>query len=147
METGISSGLMGPLARKQTLPFYTISYDFSEPQFGKDVRDRIISPKKSAIRRYCNEGNDIMSATDVYEALRARHVKGTSAVVCKLDQGEVQELQVNRITNFSAFHNFLYEEDGLCVVKAYGVGGGRHIPMSELFIHNQNPAVLKEVDI
>lgn len=65
--------------------FYTISYDFSEPQFGKDVRNRIISPMKSAIRRYCNEGNDIMSATDMYEALRARQVKGTSAVVCKLD--------------------------------------------------------------
>lgn len=83
-----------------------------------------------------------MSATDMYEALRARQVKGTSAVVCKLDQGEVQELQVNQITNFSAFHNFSYDEDGLRVVKAYGVGGGRLIPMSGLFIHNQNPAVL-----
>ncbi|KAL9970520.1 hypothetical protein ACROYT_G022908 [Oculina patagonica] len=49
-----------------------MSYDFSEPQFGKDVCDRIISPMKSAIRRYCNEGNDIMSASDMYEALRAR---------------------------------------------------------------------------
>lgn len=66
-----------------------------------------------------------MSASDMYEALRARQVKGTSAVVCKLDQVEVQELQVNRIANFSAFHNFSYEEDGLRVVKAYGIGGGR----------------------
>ena len=30
-------------------------YDFSEPQSGKDVCDRIISPMKGAIRRYCNE--------------------------------------------------------------------------------------------
>ena len=37
-------------------------YDFSEPQYGKDVCDRILCPMKSAIRRYCCEGNDVLSA-------------------------------------------------------------------------------------
>ena len=31
------------------------SYNFSEPQQGKDICDRIISPLKSSIRKYCNE--------------------------------------------------------------------------------------------
>ena len=40
-------------------------YDFSEPQHGKDmiiICDRIICPMKQAVRRYCDEGNDIQSA-------------------------------------------------------------------------------------
>ena len=39
-------------------------YDFSEPQHGKDLCDRIICPMKQAVRRYCDEGNDIQSARE-----------------------------------------------------------------------------------
>ena len=39
-------------------------YDFSEPQYGKDVCDRILCPMKSAIRRYCSERNDVLSAKE-----------------------------------------------------------------------------------
>mgnify|MGYP000294306534 CR=1 FL=1 len=46
-------------------------YDFSEPQFGKDVCDHIISPLKCAVRRYCSEGHDILSAADMHGALKA----------------------------------------------------------------------------
>ncbi|CAB3988466.1 Hypothetical predicted protein [Paramuricea clavata] len=53
-----------------------LRYDFSEPQFGKDVCDRIISPLKSALTRYCNEGNDILSASDMHRALGARKPEG-----------------------------------------------------------------------
>ena len=48
------------------------TYHFSEPQYGKDVCDRILCPLKSSIRRYCNEGNDILSARDMREALQER---------------------------------------------------------------------------
>jgi hypothetical protein len=43
--------------------------DFSEPQQGKDICDRIICPLKSSIRRFCDEGNDIISAQDMQTAL------------------------------------------------------------------------------
>ena len=46
-----------------------VQYDFSEPQYGKDVCDRILCPMKSAIRRYCSEGNDVLSANDMCTAL------------------------------------------------------------------------------
>ena len=35
-------------------------YDFSESQYGKDVCDRILSPMKTCIRRFYNEGHDIL---------------------------------------------------------------------------------------
>ena len=70
------------------LLLYLCRYDFSEPQFGKDVCDRIISPLKSALTRYCNEGNDISSASDMHRALEARKVKGTTAAVCELDSNQ-----------------------------------------------------------
>ena len=50
--------------------------------------DRIISPLKSALTRYCNEGNDILSASDMHRALEARKVKGTTAAVCEIDSNQ-----------------------------------------------------------
>ena len=52
-------------------------YDFSEPQNGKDVCDRILCPMKSAIRRYCCEGNDVLPSKDMRTALSERPVRGT----------------------------------------------------------------------
>ncbi|KAK2548096.1 hypothetical protein P5673_031796, partial [Acropora cervicornis] len=43
-----------------------LRYDFSEPQSGKDVCDRILCPLKGAIRRYCNEGHNVLTASDMH---------------------------------------------------------------------------------
>ena len=40
-----------------------VRYDFSEPQHGKDVCDRILCPMKAAVKRYCNEGRDILDGS------------------------------------------------------------------------------------
>ena len=45
-------------------------YDFSEPQQGKDVCDRVLCPMKAAIRKYCAEGHDIMNVGAMHEALK-----------------------------------------------------------------------------
>ena len=100
---------------------------------------------KGAMRRYCNEGYDIMTASDTHEALKARQVKGASAAVCELDRGG-EKVKVNRISNFSAFHNFSYEQEGLRLSKVYNVGAGRLLPWSELIVQKQGPLPLKEVD-
>ena len=60
-------------------------YDFSEPQHGKDICDRIICPMKQAVRRYCDEGHDILSAADMREALLERPVQGVTASVCEVN--------------------------------------------------------------
>ena len=45
------------------------SYDFSEPQSGKDVCDRILYPMKSSVRDHFSEGHHILTASDMREAL------------------------------------------------------------------------------
>ena len=61
-------------------------YDYSEPQYGTDVCDRILCPMKTCIRRYCNEGHDILTAADMRRALSERPVKGTSTCVWGVDE-------------------------------------------------------------
>ena len=70
-------------------------YDYSEPQYGKDVCDRILCPMKTCIRRYCNEGHDILCAEDMRTALSERPVKGMSACVCAVNE-EKETLQVKK---------------------------------------------------
>ena len=50
-------------------------YYFSEQQSGKDVCDRILCPLKGAVRRYCNEGHDVLTASDMHKALKKGQFK------------------------------------------------------------------------
>ena len=75
-------------------------YDFSEPQYGKEVCDRILCPMKSAIRRYCCEGNDVFSAKDMRTALSERPVRGTIACVCSVNETQ-KTRKVNKMDGFS----------------------------------------------
>ena len=52
-------------------------YDFSEPQYRKDVCNRILCLMKSTIQRYCNEGHDVLTAQDMHTALSQHPVRGT----------------------------------------------------------------------
>ena len=70
-------------------------YDFSEPREGKDICDRIICPLKSSIRRFCDEGNEIISAQDMQTALVTHPVKGTTASVNEINELE-KELKVKK---------------------------------------------------
>ena len=95
--------------------------------------DRIISPLKGVIRRYCNEGHDVLTAADMFAALKERPVKGCTAAVCEVDPA-VKEIKVNKIPNFSTFHNFSYEKDGLRMWKAFEIGSGQLLSWSTLHV-------------
>ena len=111
-------------------------YDFSEPQYGKDVCDRILCPMKSSIRRYCNEGHDVLCATDMRTALSERPVRGTTACVCSVNEKK-KTLEVNKIDGFSKFHNFKFELEGIRVRRAYGIGQGKLIPYQDIIVKPQ----------
>ena len=66
---------------------------------------------KTCIRRYCNEGHDILCAENMRTALSERPVKGTSACVCIVDE-EKETLQVKKIDGFGKLHNIQFEEKG-----------------------------------
>ena len=111
-------------------------YDYSEPQQGKDICDRIICPLKYSIQMYCNEGNDILTAFDMHAALTAHPVKGTSSSVNKINQS-VSHIKVKKLNHFSAFHNFKYEEDGIRVWQAHGIGQGKKFKYEDVYITHQ----------
>ena len=121
------------------------SYHYSEPQSGKDICDRILCPMKSSIRTYCNEGNDVLTAVDMRDALTKHPVKGTTAAVSVVDESKTT-LCVNKIENFSSFHNFEYEDSGLRVWKCYGIGKGKCIPYDEIYIKHQGQTLLQTTE-
>ena len=111
-------------------------YEFSEPQYGKDACDRILCPMKSTIRRYCNEGHDVLTAQDMLTALSQRPVRGTSACVCSTDESK-RTLEVNKMDAFSRYHNFKFEKNEVRVWKAYVTGPGNLIHFSDLICKKQ----------
>jgi len=69
---------------------------------------------KGATRRYCNDGHDILSAIDMHTALKERPVKAWTAAVCRVDESK-KDLEINKLQQFSAMHDFQYEHRGLRV--------------------------------
>ena len=95
--------------------------------------DRILCPMKAAIRRYCNEGHDVVSAQDMYTALKERPVNGTTATVCAI-QEQCATLEISKIPNYSNLHNFKFTHKGLRVWRAFNVGPGKFIPWNDIVI-------------
>ena len=120
-----------------------VRYDHSEPQHGKDLCDRILCPMKAAIRRYCNEGHDIVTAHDMQVALDKRPVQGTTAAVFCISE-EKETLKMKKIANYSSLHNFEFTPDGLRVWKAYNIGTGKLISWGSIILHPQEATGLVE---
>ena len=110
-------------------------YDFSEPQQGKGVCDRVFCSMKAAIRRYCNERHEIPKISGMREALKERSVKGTTAAAFTIDI-TCQSLKVQKITNFGQLHNFQCDKDGLRTWNVYGVGKGECIAWNSLYVEH-----------
>lgn len=119
-----------------------LAYNYSEPQNGKDICDRIICPLKAAVNKYCCEGHDILSSKDMYTALKERPVRGTTASVAKIDESRNTQI-INKIDKFNNFHNFVYENDGVRVRRAYGIGEGKLLPYKSIFVQHQEPSCIE----
>ena len=120
-----------------------VRYDYSEPQYGKDMCDRILCPMKAAVRRYCNEGHDIVTAQDMQIALKERPVRGTTAAVFSLTE-ESRTLKIKKIPNYTSLHNFAFTPDGLRMWKAYNIGIGKLISWDTIVLFPQEPTCLAE---
>ena len=121
-----------------------VRYDHSEPQSGKDVCDRILCPLKASIRRYCNEGHDIITAQDMHTALKERPVHGTTATVCTIEQ-QNNTLEISAISNYSKLHNFEFTTNALMRVwKAFKIGPEKLLSLESIVKHLQGDTKLKE---
>ncbi|XP_027043233.1 uncharacterized protein LOC113671228, partial [Pocillopora damicornis] len=107
-------------------------YDFSEPQAGKDICNRRVAGLKSHMRRFLNEGNDIKTASDMKTAFESYGgVKGCYAAVCQV-QPSAQTMTKHTMTGVQALNNFSYENRGLRMWRAYGIGPGKFYSADQL---------------
>ena len=112
-------------------------YTFSEPQSGKDESNRILCPMKGAIRMYCNEGDDLLSAANMRTALEERQVQRCTAAVCRVNETK-KDMEVKKLHQFSAMHSFSYETGGLRVWKAFQVGPGKLMTWNDIYVSHQS---------
>ena len=123
-----------------------LGYHFSEPGQGKDICDRIICPMESALKKFGNEGNDILTASDMRRALKERQVSGTTACVSRIDKAD-NSLVIKKINGFSTFHNFQYDSYGIRLWKAYGIGEGKFTRNDSVFSsHLERSSLLEGVE-
>ena len=111
-------------------------YDYSKPTYGKDVCDRILCIMKSSIRCYCDEGQNVNSVANMRTALLERSVREVSASVCAIEEKK-DNLKVNEIDGFSKLHNFMWDNKGLGVWRAYDIGPGKLIPFDDVVVQQQ----------
>jgi hypothetical protein len=117
-------------------------YHFSEPQCGKDICDRILCPLKSSIRTYCNEGNNVLSASDMKKALQQHPVKGTMSCVTVIDESK-KSLHINKLEEFNSYHNFHYNNHGVRVWKCYEIGRGKVYDYDDIYVEHQAPTMMQ----
>ena len=119
-------------------------YDFSDPQSGKDICNRKISPMKGHIRRFVSEKNDVVSAEDMKRALESHGgVKGCNFIVAEVDMSSkaTEATAAKSIEGISLLNNFTYEEPG---IRCWKTGKGKLINADP---EQQRPATsLKIID-
>lgn len=110
-------------------------YNFSEAQAGKDICDRKIAPMKAHINRYINEGHDVLSADDMWNALDSyQGVRGCYPAVLTLKEDSDVISNREKLVKWpgiTTFSNFIFEGNSIRVWKAYKMGHGELFKMSK----------------
>ena len=73
---------------------------------------------KAAVKHYCNEGIDILTARDMQTAPKKKPGRGTTAGVFCMNDKNIT-LKLKKIPNFSTMHNFEFTPGGLRMWKAF----------------------------
>ena len=118
--------------------------DFSDPQGGKGPSHRTAATIKAHVRRYINEGHDVLTARDFKDAvLSYGGVKGVRvALLTDASQQPQQELS-GCWRGIRFLNTFLYQKDCVTVWRAFDIGQGNNIPS----ISRYNDCVVKLIEI
>jgi hypothetical protein len=105
--------------------------DFSDPQGGKGACDRKAASVKAHVRRYINEGHDVVSAEGFRDAIMSN--SGMRGVrVCLVDLSGVKTSKPMTINGISLLNNFEYTDKRLTMRRAYDIGKGKSLNWSKL---------------
>ena len=106
--------------------------NFSDPQGGKGCCDRKAASIKSHIRIYLNEGHDVENIWQMKQAIESRG--GNQGVIVFIvsvnKQHGTQKLKIND-EKISLLNNFELTVAGIRVWRAYNIGTGRCIDVTE----------------
>ena len=106
--------------------------DFSDPQGGKGPCDRRAASIKAHVRRYINEGHDVLTAHDLKEAMLSHGgMNGVRVALVTAAANKPQEVP-GRWEGISSLNNFHYQDGCVTVWKAHDIGQGKTIPWSQL---------------
>ena len=99
-------------------------FNFSEVQSGKDICDARTGSCRLHILNYINEGHNV---TDVYEMKNALESQGgvvnTYVSIIDVDMAKQPALSGQlKSCSISQFNNFIFDNEGLRIFKAYGIG-------------------------
>lgn len=100
--------------------------DFSDPQGGKGSCDRKAATVKVHVRRYINEGHDVLNANDFMKAILSNggipHVR---VVVVDASTTERNAQVPVKWVGINSLNNFLFSDNVITVWRAFDVGEGK----------------------
>ena len=128
-----------PVINKKIKNLKVNRIDFSDPQGGKSICDRRAAHIKSHIRRYVNEGNNVVTATDFKQAIEETmpYVKVIIAAP-PIGTSKVHTAKLEKITSLN---NFQFHNNGITVWKQYRIGPGKFYSHRQLQIDFSKPLV------
>nr|XP_022311408.1 uncharacterized protein LOC111116711 [Crassostrea virginica] len=111
------------------------TYNFCEAQDGKGPCDRKASHIKSSIKRYINEGNDVLDASQKKKVIDTQQRgKYRVKVVTPIIDADAEKTNVKPIPNISSLNNFEFSAEGLRMWRAYNIGPGKLIPWNRILL-------------
>lgn len=107
--------------------------DFCEPQTGKDICDRKISPMKSCLNNFINEGNDIINIQQMKTALESNiNLHSVYVFNCAMNESLMFN-NVAKFQNISNFHSFSYtNNEEIKCFQYYNIGNGIDYTLNDL---------------
>jgi len=97
--------------------------DFNEPQKGKDQCDRDSAVARSVLRSYVDEGNNVLSAEDIFTALVSSSMNDTKVSVVSFKK-DVFNIACNPIDGISIYHSFEFSEANMKMWRYFNIGPG-----------------------
>ena len=108
--------------------------DFSDPQGGKGSCDRKAATIKAHVKRFINEGHDVLNAVDFKNAMLSHGgIRDVRVVVVDASTAEKDTQSQIKWEGISSLNNFLYSDNTIIVWRAYNVGVGKHMESKQCF--------------
>lgn len=111
--------------------------DYNEACDGKDECDRKFSLLKRAMRYYCDEGNDILSASDMMKAIIERCTnQNIKCCVTKITKNTTILSNTSKIKDISKIHSIKIDGTKMTVWNFFNIGEGKDLGMKQCEFQN-----------